>query len=143
RNAAVQFRAARGGSAGPMDRRFVSLCERSWAATRLGVDNGGMTSHNRRQWPGDELVKLMSILSMDLLEVYEHSQTDPWDQATRRTWVRTFCSQLEAFVYATKQMVASLHGLPFVKLSADDLAFLLESEPAGEGSPKKRRFLPL
>jgi hypothetical protein len=102
-----------------------------------------MASTDRRKWAGSDFVQLMSILSLDLLEAYEHSQTDPWHQATRRTWVRTFCSQLEAFAYATKQMVADLHGLPFVQLTDEDFAFLRETAMTRNGGAKKPRFLPL
>ena len=102
-----------------------------------------MPSTNQRRWAGNDFVQLMSILAMDLLDAYEHSQTDPWHQPTRRVWVRTFCSQLEAFAYATKQMVAGFHGLPFVQLTDDDLAFLLETAIQSKAGTKKPRFLPL
>jgi hypothetical protein len=93
-----------------------------------------------RRWAGKEFVELMTILSLDLMESYERIQTDPFYPPARRTWVRTFCSQLEAFVYSTKQMVAGVGEFPFVNLTEDDLAYLREVPRAGE---KRPRFLPL
>ncbi|MGZ5445112.1 MAG: hypothetical protein ACXW5U_25000 [Thermoanaerobaculia bacterium] len=72
----------------------------------------------------------MTILSLDLLESYERMQTDPFHQPARRTWVRTVCSQLEAYVYFTKQMVAGFAEFPVVMLTAEDLIYLREELPA-------------
>lgn len=93
-----------------------------------------------RQWAGKDFVDLMTILTLDLMEAYERIQTDPFHQPARRTWVRTFCSQLEAFVYSTKQMVAGFAQFPFVALTAEDVAYLREEPPFGA---KRPRFLPL
>ena len=95
---------------------------------------------DERRWAGKDFVDLMTILSLDLMEAYERIQADPFHQPARRTWVRTFCSQLEAFVYSTKQMVAGFAEFPFVTLSPDDVAYLREEPPPGA---KRPRFLPL
>jgi hypothetical protein len=79
--------------------------------------------------PGKDFVDLMTILSLDLMETYERIQSDPFHQPVRRTWVRTVCSQLEAYVYFTKQMVSRMEGFPFVKLSEEDLVYLREEMP--------------
>lgn len=100
-------------------------------------------STDERSWPGSDFIQLMSMLSLDMLEAYEHFQTDPWNQSTRRIWVRTFCSQIEAFAYATKQMVASFHGFPSVKLSDEDLEFLRETPRSTAAGIKRPRFLPV
>jgi hypothetical protein len=92
------------------------------------------------RWTGKDFVELMTILSMDLMDAYERIQTDPFYQPARRTWVRSFCSQLEAFVYSTKQMVAGFAPFPFVTLTPEDLAYLREEPPPGA---KRPRFLPL
>jgi hypothetical protein len=94
-----------------------------------------------RRWAAKDFSDLMMVLSLDLMETYERILTDSFHQPSRRTWVRTFCSQLEAFVYSSKQMLASFSGLPFVNLTAADLVYLRE-EAAKDGQPRPR-FLPL
>src|SRR4051812_29025700 len=80
--------------------------------------------------PSDDFLDLMTILSLDLLESYDRIQTDPFHQPARRTWVRTGCWNLEAYVYFTKQMVAKFAKFPFVTLTQEDLVYLTEEMPA-------------
>jgi hypothetical protein len=80
--------------------------------------------------PGRDFIDLMTILSLDLLETYERIQSDPFHQPARRTQVRTVCSQLEAYVYYTKQMVSRFEDFPFASFTDEDLVYLREEVPA-------------
>lgn len=80
---------------------------------------------------------LMTILSLDLLETYERIQSDPFHQPARRTQVRTVCSQLEAYVYYTKQMVSRFEEFPFVILTEEDLVYLREELPTDPTEAQK------
>lgn len=90
---------------------------------------------------------MLTILSMDLLETYERLQTDPFHQPARRTWVRTFCSQVEAFAFGTKQMLATFAQFPLVKLTPHDVALLREETHeitnGGDVEVKTGRFVPI
>src|SRR4051812_4082656 len=77
-------------------------------------------------WNGKDFVGMLTILSMDLLETYERIKTDPFHQPARRAWVRTFCSQVEAFAFGTKQMLAAFGEFPWIKLTPHDLLLLRE-----------------
>jgi len=106
------------------------------------ADNMGVMA-----WNGKDFVGMLTILSMDLMETYERLQTDPFHQPARRTWVRTFCSQVEAFAFGTKQMLASFGEFPWIKLTPHDVLLLREEtyEIANNGDVKLKteRFVPI
>jgi hypothetical protein len=94
--------------------------------------------------PTTDFKEVMTILSLDLFEAFDRFRTDPFHQATRRNWIRTFCSQVDAFAYTTKQFLADMHDFPFVRLTADDMAFLREADQRDDsGIIAKMRRLPL
>jgi hypothetical protein len=98
-------------------------------------------------WNGKDFMGMLTILSMDLLETYERIQTDPFHQPARRAWVRTFCSQVEAFAFGTKQMLASFGEFPWIKLTPHDVLLLREQAYEitnnGEVKLKGERFVPI
>jgi hypothetical protein len=97
------------------------------------------------EWNGDDFTAMLTILSMDQLETYDRIQTDPFHQPARRSWVRTFCSQVEAFAFGTKQMLASFGEFPWIKLTPHDVSLLREEvyEIANNGEVKRKfdRFI--
>jgi hypothetical protein len=91
-------------------------------------------------WNGDDFMGMLSILALDQLETYERMQSDPFHQPARRTWIRTFCSQIEAFAFGTKQMLAAFGEFPWIKLTPHDVLLLREEsyEITGSGDVKVR-----
>ena len=79
-------------------------------------------------WDDDDFMGLLRILALDLMETYEHLQLDQHHQPARRTWVRTFCSQVEAVAFGTKQLLAEFSVLPYVQITPHELILLREEE---------------
>jgi hypothetical protein len=98
-------------------------------------------------WKGDDFFNLLQVLSLDLMETYDRLKTDPAHQPSRRQWVRTFCSQVEAFAFSIKQMLADMADFPFVKLEAYEVLLLREQgyEIRDTGEPRVRgdKFVPI
>lgn len=88
----------------------------------------------------NDFFDLTRVLSFDLMETYDRLRNDSDHQPSRRNWVRTFCSQVEAFAYSTKQILADLSEFPFVKLSPHEILLLREEwyEIADNGEPRLR-----
>jgi len=77
-------------------------------------------------WSGDDFVQMLTMLSMDQFETHDRLNSDPLHQPARRSWIRTFCSQVEAFAYGTKQMLANFGQFPWINLTPHDVALLRE-----------------
>jgi len=95
----------------------------------------------------DDFFKLIRVLSFDLLDTYDRLRYEADHQPSRRNWVRTLCSQIEAFAYSTKQILGDLAELPFVKLTPHEVLLLREEayELTDNGEPKLRgeKFVPI
>jgi hypothetical protein len=94
----------------------------------------------RMAWNGDDYMAMLQVLSMDQFDTFDRLQGDPYDQGARRTWLRTLCSQVEAFAFATKQMLAGFAEFPWVKLNPHDVLLLREEayEITNNGEVKLR-----
>jgi hypothetical protein len=79
-------------------------------------------------WNGKDYVELSKILFFDITEIFDQLQTDPYHQPSRRNWIRTFCSQAEAGLYSTKQLIADSAIFPFVNLSEEEVLTLREQD---------------
>ena len=88
----------------------------------------------------DDFFNLLRVLSFDLFETYDRLRYEADHQASRRNWARTLCSQIEAFAYSTKQILADLSEFPFAKLTPHEVLLLREQsyEIAENGEPKLR-----
>ena len=98
-------------------------------------------------WRGDDFFKLTKILSVDLMDTLDRLRNDASDQPTRRNFVRIFCSQVEAFAYSTKQILAEMAQFPFVKLTPHEVLLLREEayevKDNGELKLKTDKFVPI
>jgi hypothetical protein len=98
-------------------------------------------------WEGNDFFNLLKTISLDLMETYDRLRTDADDHFSRRNWVRTFCSQVDAFAYSTKQMLASMAEFPGVTLTPHEVVLLREEayEIGNNGEVKLRgdRFVPI
>jgi hypothetical protein len=96
-------------------------------------------------WDGKDFVGMLTILSLDQIETYERLQTDPFHQPARRSWVRTLCSQVEAFAFGMKQFLASTAQFPNVRLTPLDVMLLREESyeitDSGETKIKSDRWV--
>jgi hypothetical protein len=113
----------------------------------LGGDSLAPDYNEYMEWKGDDYFNLLKLLSFDLLEIYDRLRGDAFHQPSRRNWVRTFCSQVEAFAYGTKQMLADMAEFPFVKLEPYEVLLLREEayeiRESGDLKLKGDRFVPI
>ena len=97
-------------------------------------------------WQPSDMRALMEALSLDLMDTFERLQSKPLHQPARRSWIRTLCSQVEAWMYSMKQMIATFSVLPFVAVQPADAFLLREEVPEvnekGDIVIRGDRFLP-